>query len=79
MAGEYDIETPALRVNVYRHGRLVAHVLCESTDEAADVVAQWEDADGIEYEVEDLASRHGASDVRAAEPEDASPDVEYRA
>ena len=24
MTGEYDIETPALRVNVYRHSQLVA-------------------------------------------------------
>ena len=40
MTGEYDIETPALRVNVYRHGELAAQVLCESADEAADVVAR---------------------------------------
>ena len=80
MTGEYDIETPTLRVSVFRHGRLVTRVLCESADEAADVVAQWEgDGDGIEYELEDLAARHGASDVRAAEAEDLIAEDEYRA
>jgi hypothetical protein len=78
MTGEYDIETPALRVNIYQHRRLIAQVLCESADEAADVIAQYDDAEGIEYEVDDLAAAHGTSDVRAAEPEDALPEDEYR-
>lgn len=67
---EYDIETPALRVNVYKHGRRVAQVLCESAEDAADAVAQWDDVDGIECEVEDLATGHGVADVRAPEPDD---------
>ena len=79
MAGEYDIETPALRVNVYEHGRLVTRVLCESADEAADVVALWEDAEGVVCELEDLAARHGASDVRAPEDADTVAEDEYRA
>jgi len=79
MTGEYDIETPALRVNVYQHGELVAQVLCESADDAADVVAQWEDGDGVECELEDLAARHRASDVLAPEPEDTIAEDEYRA
>lgn len=78
MTGEYDIETPTLRVNVYRHGRLVGRALCESVDDAADYVAQWEDDDGIEYEVEDLAAAHGASDVLAPEPDDIVTEDEYR-
>ena len=78
MTGEYDIETPTLRVNVYRRGELVAHVLCESADEAAAVVAQWEDADGVEYELEDLSARHDPSDVRAPEPDDIVAEADYR-
>ena len=81
MTGEYDIETPTLRVNVYRHRQLVAQVLCESADDAADVVAHWEDAEGIggiEFEVEDLGARHEPSDVLAAEPEDTVVEDEYR-
>jgi hypothetical protein len=75
---DYDIETPALRVNVYEYGRLIAHVLCESADEAADVVAQYEDTDGVVCEVEDLASQHGPSDVRSPEPEDIIVEDDYR-
>ena len=78
MTGEYDIETPALRVNVYRHGELAAQVLCESADEAADVVAQWDDLEGVECVLEDLAARHAATEVLAAEPEDTIPEDEYR-
>ena len=78
MTGEYDIETPTLRVNVYRHGQLVAQVLCESADDAAGVVAQWEDGVGVECELEDLGVRHRASDVLAPEPEDAMVEDEYR-
>ncbi len=75
---DYDIETPALRVNVYEYGRLVARVLCESADDAADAVSQWEDADGVVCEIEDLAVGHGPTDVRAPEPEDVTTEDEYR-
>jgi hypothetical protein len=78
MAGEYDVDTPALQVNVYRDGQLVAQVPCESVDDATDVVAQWEDQEGVECEVEDLAERHGAQDVLQPEPEDTLPESEYR-
>ena len=78
MAGEYDIDTPTLRVKVYEHGELVAQVPCESTGEAADVVAQWEDVEGVECELEDLATHHRALDVLAPEPEDLVPQDEYR-
>ena len=74
----YNIETPALRVNVFEHGRLVGRVLCESAEEAADVAAQYEDADGIVCEIEDLAARHGPLDIRAPEPEDAVVEDDYR-
>jgi hypothetical protein len=79
MPGEYDTETPSLRVNVYQDGRLVAQLLCESADEAADAIAQWDDLEGIEYDMEDLAATHDASDVRASETEDLIPESEYRA
>ncbi len=78
MNGEYDTETPALRVDVYEHGQLVAQVPCESADEAADVVAQWEDVEDVECELVDLAVRHSASDVLAPEPEDVVTEDEHR-
>jgi hypothetical protein len=79
MAGEYDVGTPTLQVNVYEHGRLVARVPCESPEEAAEVVAQWEEREGVECELEDLAARHRSDDVLAPEPEDVLADAEYRA
>ena len=36
MSGEYDIGTPTQCVNVYEAGRLVAQVICESAQEAAE-------------------------------------------
>jgi hypothetical protein len=79
MGDEYDAGTPTLQVNVFQHGRLVAQVTCESADDAADVVAQWEDEEAVECELEDLAAHHRGDDVLAPEPEDVIADAEYRA
>jgi hypothetical protein len=70
MTGEFDVGTPTLQVSVYEHGELIARVPCESTDEAADIIAQWEERDGVQCEVDDLAVHHGPDDVLAPEPED---------
>lgn len=67
---EFDAGAPALQVNVFEDGRLVARVPCESAQEAADAVAEWEENEGVLCEIEDLAVRHGADDVLAPEPED---------
>ncbi|HYL51328.1 MAG TPA: hypothetical protein VEZ15_05110 [Acidimicrobiia bacterium] len=77
MTGEYDIETPALRVKVYERGALVAEIPCESADDAADVVAQWEDVEGVKCELIDLAVRHDTFDILAPEPEDVVADDDY--
>jgi hypothetical protein len=70
MTGEFDAGAPTLQVSVYEHGELVAQVPCESTAEAAGIVRAWEERDGIECEVEDLAVHHEPTDVLAPEPED---------
>jgi hypothetical protein len=76
---EYDIGSPTIGVKVYGpHGELVTFVRCESTDEAADVAADWEEQDGFICEVADLAERHAADDILASDPEDTLPDLEYR-
>jgi hypothetical protein len=79
MAGEFDVGTPTLQVNVYEAGRSIARISCESAQEAADVVAEWEEREGVECEVEDLAVHHGPDDVLAPEPEDAIAEDDYRA
>ena len=78
MVGEFDAGAPTLQVNVYEEGDLIAQVACESSQEAAEIVAEWEERPGIKCEVEDLAGHHGPDDVLAAEPEDALAGDEYR-
>ena len=78
MTGEYDIETPAQLVNVYKDGRLLTRIRCESADDAADAVAQWDGVEGVEFVLEDLGSGHDAFDVLAPEPEDTMTEVERR-
>lgn len=70
MTGEFDVGTPTLQVNVYEGGVLIAQVPCESAEEAADIVAEFEEREGVRCEVEDLAVEHGPDDVLAVEPED---------
>jgi hypothetical protein len=72
MASDFDVGAPALQVNVFEEGRLVARVPCETAQEAADVVAELEEKDGVRCEIEDLGTRHGPEDVLAPEPEDAA-------
>jgi diaminopimelate epimerase len=70
MTGEFDVGAPTLRVAVYERGELRAQVACETAQEAAEVVAEWEEHDGVECEVEDLAGHHLPTDVLTPEPED---------
>ena len=70
MTRDFDTGEPTLQVTVYERGDLVTTVPCESTDEAAGIVRAWQEHDGIECEIEDLAVHHGPDDVLAPEPED---------
>jgi len=77
VASDFDVGAPALQVNVFEEGHVVARVPCESAEEAADVVRMWEENEGVRCEIEDLAVRHAADDVLVPEPEDALlPDPE---
>ena len=78
MTGDFDIGAPTLQVKVYESGRLIAQIACESAEEAAELVSEWEAREGVNCEVEDLAVNHGPDDVLAPEPEDALDDDEYR-
>jgi len=61
-------ETPALEVRVYRHGVLARRELCESEEQAALVVDAWSELDGVECEVDDLATRDRTGDSLEPEP-----------
>ncbi|TNC21829.1 hypothetical protein [Amycolatopsis alkalitolerans] len=57
-----------VEVLVYQDGRLLHRQLCESDEQASDVVAQWSELPGVTCDVEDLAARHEAGDILEAEP-----------
>lgn len=61
-------ETPTVEVRVYRHGELVHRELCESEEQAALVIEEWSELDGIECEVDDLSVRHEPGDILEPEP-----------
>lgn len=61
-------DTPTVEVRVYRQGELVRRELCESEEEAASVVQEWSELDGVTCEVDDLSVRHRAGDVLEPDP-----------
>jgi len=75
-------ETPTLEVLVHRGDELVARVLCESEEEAALVVEQWEEweddeaAEGVTFEVRPLSATT-PDDPSEAEPADIDPTADY--
>jgi len=60
-------EVPTLEVRVFRHGTLVHQELVESEEQAALVVDQWAELDGVRCEVGDLSIRHHPAEI--LEPE----------
>lgn len=60
-------EAPTVEVRIFRDGELVHRQLCESVDEAAEVVDQWSEQEEITFEVDDLSARHRQGEI--LEPE----------
>lgn len=60
-------EVPTLEVRVFRDGTLVHQELVECEEQAAFVVDQWTELDGVRCEVDDLSIRHHPADI--LEPE----------
>ena len=56
-------ESPTVEVRVFRHGVLVRRELVESEEQAALVVDEWAELDGVSCEVDDLSIRHRAGQV----------------
>jgi hypothetical protein len=63
-------EAPTVEVRVFRHGELVHTELCESDEQAALVIEEWAEHDGVTCEVDDLSIRHRPGDILAPEPAD---------
>lgn len=63
-------DTPTTEVVVRRHGAVIGRHLCESEEEAAAVVAHWEEQRGVECEVVDLTAgpAEEATEVDWSEP-----------
>jgi hypothetical protein len=60
-------EAPTVEVRVFRHGALVHRELVESEEQAAVVVDEWAELDGVQCEVDDLSIRHHPGEI--LEPE----------
>lgn len=70
-------ETPTVEVRVYRDGRLWLKELCESDDEAASVIEEWSQLEGVTCEVDDLSVRHRAGDILGPEPPESDAEEQY--
>lgn len=68
-------ETPTIEVRVYRDGELIREELCESEEQAALVVQEWSELEGVSCEVDDLSIRHRQDDI--LEPDSAGPWEDY--
>ncbi len=60
-------EVPTAEVRVFRHGTLVHRELVESEEQAALVIDEWAELDGVQCEVDDLSIRHHPGEI--LEPE----------
>jgi hypothetical protein len=60
-------EAPTIEVRVFRHGELVHQELCESEAQAALVIDEWAELDGVACEVDDLSVHHRPGEI--LEPE----------
>lgn len=69
-------ENPTVEVRVYRHGVLVHQELCESEEQAALVVEEWSDLDGVSCEVDNLTPHNHPDD--ALEPGADLAEEDYR-
>lgn len=69
MSEQYDAGgTPTIEVRVFLHGDLIERALCESEEDAAQVLDQWSEVDDVTCLVDDLSFHHAPGDVLAPEP-----------
>ena len=69
---------PITEVVVLRHGVLIHRQRCESEQEAADIISHWEEQDGVECEIVDLATGRdeGSIDLDWTDPAIDYPSME---
>jgi hypothetical protein len=79
-AREFDANDRNLEVVVFRRGAEIHREVCESLDEAASIVDYWNEQDGIECRVDDLAVHHGPGDILESTDDEllAAPGDDYR-
>jgi hypothetical protein len=70
-------DSPTVEVIVFRHGDEIHRELCESAEQAAVIVDQWSEQDGVECQVDDLSVHHGPDEILEPTP-DALVEDEYR-
>jgi hypothetical protein len=65
-AENQDLATVAVRV--YKDGRLLDSVACESEAEAEALMAHWSESGQVEFEVDDLSTDHRPGDILEPDP-----------
>lgn len=69
MSEQYAADsTPSIEVRVFRGGDLIERQLCESEEEAAEVVDTWSEVEDVTCLVDDLSFHHTPDDVLSPEP-----------
>lgn len=61
-------ETPTVEVRIFQHGEVVHTELAESEEEAALLVQQWMEFDGVSCEVHPLTATDPAADAAELDP-----------
>ena len=64
----YDTGAPTIEVRIYSDGVLLTRELCESEEEAQDVVERYSDVANLFVVADDLGTPHTPDDVLAPEP-----------
>lgn len=69
MSEQYTPEgTPSIEVRIFRDDELIESQLCESDEEAAEVVQKWSEVEDVTCLVDDLSFHHTPNDVLEPEP-----------
>jgi len=75
---DYGDTAPTVEVVVYRHGEVVHRELCESTEAAMEVVDEWDELEGVECMLEDIAVEHVPGQILEPQLDEAYDEDTYR-
>lgn len=72
---EQGEQTPMIEVRVFRNGELIHRELCESEEQASDLIEAWGELSGTTFEVDDLSVHHGGGEILEPEASEATEET----